>query len=881
MKLSEIACLLDEKLPGFWNLINGRYRKKLEYDVPNIGFLEQDFIKRYFINVYINAEFEVMFWISQISMFSRYYPKLFLEIALQSKSFKDFFIVCQQHNHNSFFEHNVNNKNINEVESFSKHKYCNYFYEGFNSESITIEQKEEEIIFKFLSEDENSLYSICDDFTLKLNCVYSAIMSNYPDKKYNNRLINDYVKLMNLVFQNKYIINGKVVELKDAGKYDSDNPFINMDNGRFIDRSVGTDYFADMFYNCISTRSLFILYNYWRLNPRDESRLKFYLQILLIHIKLICTDKTIDTFSYRKYDEIEKLLNFVEFREIKKKKIEDIVKSIISYVEEYLNNSENYMSLMYSDMQKCLAKYDGNIVSSILQKQFNVKDIILAKIADDEYRILYYKCDSHMGWSNFPGESFAFREIISDISYREMTISSWAGKFVTDLFIQGIDKEKFRNNDSFQVLINNKDIRDSKSSYLNNLPDDMDFYPYHKLTYESSIRSCLQKYCHKIYERLYYLGLCLEDIYLLNYVISFDCFYVLSDFEVDVLIAKIQKRIYGIRGSRVVKNEFRQMSIDSLEKRGVDLENDLYKRFFMYMNEIIKDVNTIEDYEKLIKKKQMIFDNMMNYGIDDEILACANDITDIVSEKALTIIKSANNYNNISCRVNNNFANLKNYLRGKAKILYGTYYTEQLYNDIMDKVCAYITTGEILYEIYVQESQKREQLVDYGCIAIEYYKALEYMVNNLLYKPYYLNFLKNRLPISKESEIGYAGTSFNNITRKVNGKYLYKESLEYGTLSIFLKNLILSDEWYKYCASYYHNNGINISKLVNFSSKMYDTKNLRNNCAHPEITEDIFVVKARGVTYKSESLFENKLSNIKLANNIYELIFEVITIFSE
>jgi ABC-type siderophore export system fused ATPase/permease subunit len=78
---------------------------------------------------------------------------------------------------------------------------------------------------------------------------------------------------------------------------------------------------------------------------------------------------------------------------------------------------------------------------------------------------------------------------------------------------------------------------------------------------------------------------------------------------------------------------------------------------------------------------------------------------------------------------------------------------------------------------------------------------------------------------------------------------------------------------------FYETHNINVQKLKQFALKMKKTIDLRNQCAHPDIHNKSFAIKARNVTYKHSADDETVISPIKIAIDIYELIFAIGDIF--
>ncbi|WP_207640367.1 hypothetical protein [Butyrivibrio sp. FCS014] len=102
-----------------------------------------------------------------------------------------------------------------------------------------------------------------------------------------------------------------------------------------------------------------------------------------------------------------------------------------------------------------------------------------------------------------------------------------------------------------------------------------------------------------------------------------------------------------------------------------------------------------------------------------------------------------------------------------------------------------IATGEFLYQRYIVRDDIPQ--MDYSCIALEYYTALELLVNTIFYAPYRQMVLKPKCDSISGDNLddelrGYIGSSkAAYITGR--GKEP-KESLELGTISNLYINLL-------------------------------------------------------------------------------------------
>lgn len=199
-------------------------------------------------------------------------------------------------------------------------------------------------------------------------------------------------------------------------------------------------------------------------------------------------------------------------------------------------------------------------------------------------------------------------------------------------------------------------------------------------------------------------------------------------------------------------------------------------------------------------------------------------------------------------------------LKPKIFNIYEGKITDEEYEKIIKNTISFISTGEAMYHQFVD---KNIELGDYGSLAINYHKALEWLINSFIYVPYRKIKLDN-LDYNKK---GYFGKSQQLIIDKKNCP---KKNLEMGILSRFLGNLDsnnFKDKNYKEVKTFYQEHDVDIKKMVAFFKEVIKISKWRNECAHPEITNKERLTKTREALYESQ------------AKDVYELIFGIKEVF--
>lgn len=310
-----------------------------------------------------------------------------------------------------------------------------------------------------------------------------------------------------------------------------------------------------------------------------------------------------------------------------------------------------------------------------------------------------------------------------------------------------------------------------------------------------------------------------------------------------------------------------------------------------YTNTVITNVSDISALQSQLDQLSAdIRKIQFSVGIIGDPEASVDAVIDQIHQHITELagIKSSREYAENIRKVTNNLSAWQKTLEARLMGMYDKTLSAADSSAILNDAMIFIVAGEALFEMFVV---KREYpLSDYGCIAIEYYKALEYLVNQLFYVPYYSNILSNRRieysedALKKEKLSGYAGkglerTLFKATVGKDKYEYWYKPKLEYGSFAIWGSQLKkdTANSSAAEVRNFFVQRKVNIEALTVFCNKMKKTIDLRNACAHPEVKETGFAIKARDLVYYHD-VSDANYNNIK-PKDIYELILELPKIF--
>ena len=373
---------------------------------------------------------------------------------------------------------------------------------------------------------------------------------------------------------------------------------------------------------------------------------------------------------------------------------------------------------------------------------------------------------------------------------------------------------------------------------------------------QQALNELMRAYCE-----IAKLGMTHEELFWLNIFLDMDEFEGLDSELLDGHIARLRS-IYGGRGEKRIKREH-----GDFEKT---FDFALMWPFLTEPLMIMVEYVSLMQLPELLEKKKRFVEKCADRGISSSLEAFLVSLMDKVDENLRAKINEYPDIDGIEALLNEHIIARKDRILELYGGVDGHFKAEATddaeagsFDAMTAKVRAFLKTGEVLYKAYV-EDENAEPLPDYGCIAIEYYKAIEYLANQLLYRPYYHTVLaaRNRVDQSDEELRGYCGNSFLSITTK-SGKY--KEELEYGTVASFLAG-VNGYKWDNSGKSWTRDNNsnkysiiqnfysvqkhFNLNRIHRFARNMFDTKDSRNDCAHPKDQGKGFATKARVNVYR-------------------------------
>jgi len=184
---------------------------------------------------------------------------------------------------------------------------------------------------------------------------------------------------------------------------------------------------------------------------------------------------------------------------------------------------------------------------------------------------------------------------------------------------------------------------------------------------------------------------------------------------------------------------------------------------------------------------------------------------------------------------------------------------QKAFKTIKDKVISFIYTGEVLYNSFIINPNITESKeIDYGIISLEYYKAVEYLTNQMFYKPY-IPYIEKDDDIDKKQKYYICSKQ---------GKA--KEQLEFGTIANVLSNISKMPNY----ESFLYDRGISVVKLREFAEDMIKLKDERNQSAHPYQKSLNRAKKDRAYIYEDDISIEKNT-----AISIRELLFSLKNVF--
>ena len=286
-------------------------------------------------------------------------------------------------------------------------------------------------------------------------------------------------------------------------------------------------------------------------------------------------------------------------------------------------------------------------------------------------------------------------------------------------------------------------------------------------------------------------------------------------------------------------------------------------------NQVLKEINSKfgrllkEDLpiDKIMELKQAWSKDIRSSGLDRETILNNEEIlcriVSLIEDKA----SKSEGYEELYKKtVNNLSVNLS-----KIKKLLQSVYSDKEFDDEIFKFFKSLSTGEYLYKAHILSAEpttEREHF-DYSCVALQYYTALEHLINFLFYYPYKEQVLNNVLKEGKNLENYIGGSSRSYIFR--NGGL--KDSVELGTFS----HIFSCSQKEPPCNYIAKKMLIDPKRLSNISMDILKISKPRNDAAHGgNIVTKESAVEARQNVYEKSA---------EIASRCRELIPQIFGLF--
>ena len=381
---------------------------------------------------------------------------------------------------------------------------------------------------------------------------------------------------------------------------------------------------------------------------------------------------------------------------------------------------------------------------------------------------------------------------------------------------------------------------------LRHFPGNMDYMPLVPLARQIQYRTFLLNRLSRAYLQVVELGHLLEDLEWANQLLSMKRFRSLNTELMDAYVARLRNRVYGDLNEKWVKSYYQDVDVSFEQNLLWTLATDcLVPMLDCFTVDMLPQIVRIKDHA--MKAFLCEADSERLHGYAERLM---DQITDKIRERVQETeynFPESDPISEIACckdRIIALYGEDGHFSKGDQEISF---------DEMIENARAYVKAGELLYRQFVADP-KAEKLSDYGCVAIEYYKALEYLANQILYRPYYLKELSAVRVTNERDGQGYCGSSFMQITYPLNGGSIrrYKDHLEYGTLARFLSGITdrrLDNALFTQVIGFYRNGRVDPIRVGGFAYKMNKTSRDRNDCAHPKEAGKGFAVKARVSVY--------------------------------
>lgn len=352
--------------------------------------------------------------------------------------------------------------------------------------------------------------------------------------------------------------------------------------------------------------------------------------------------------------------------------------------------------------------------------------------------------------------------------------------------------------------------------------------------------SCTVKY--------YLLGIYLRTLYMLaDSIEGHDGAYPFRVYRDRIQSLIFNNRSYGKASSIFSRYSFENMNMVE-EKAYSNLKNEM----LMTLDAALEN---IESYDEVINLdfKSSFTEYFLWLGSDDYFLNMVETVYQKIRKSIELFVRPEPRYRDLF----NDLIKQYDDQMKKVEIKVNTYMRDDSLQ-VLEKVkksISGIATGEFLYQRYIVRDDIPQ--MDYSCIALEYYTALELLVNTIFYAPYRQMVLKPKCDSISGDNLddelrGYIGSSkAAYITGR--GKEP-KESLELGTISNLYINLLRKNGSVdpKAAELAYYLDALGLDKVLvrEIFKEINKIKDLRNEAAHGgEILPYEKAKKAQDVVY--------------------------------
>ena len=209
-------------------------------------------------------------------------------------------------------------------------------------------------------------------------------------------------------------------------------------------------------------------------------------------------------------------------------------------------------------------------------------------------------------------------------------------------------------------------------------------------------------------------------------------------------------------------------------------------------------------------------------------------------------------------------------------------------NDELESIKRALVTGEFLYNQFVKPyighsantMPENVRNMDFSCIALEYYTALEKLVNLLLYKPYKIKVLCN-ISDPRNGSLGYLGKTFYAYVTHGRDELVFNESSELGPIARMYRGYRPGDMKYLYVKGYIDDLRCRMDRIALICESLDEVRELRNQSAHgEEILEIGYAKKAQDASFIHLPNPDTSIArNIATITNCHNLIGELLKWF--